>query len=357
MQIDKEALERLRRENFSRDIDRTMAAAEEATDPLPFDLLVQRARTVPLPALWFDLARSLNIAPKKAADLLERLMGTRAPRGLLARSRTGFFGRLTNEQADSFYMTAWNSCESMGWAQQWCEAWGFLRVSLEDAEDIRARLVPPELRELAKLARASAERGASRAHDGVLEATHNAAIDAMVKREATAPLAGVWFDLAEAFGITPKQAAEMIDRTINTKGPSFDLHGITASGLYARLNAELSAGVYIDVCNAAEEAGWSREWCREQMHFLALATQDLGAMREVVGSTALCPPGKRSITCRISATRGRRHPILALLALQAAAARCSGLTAALLRAVSIPLLLIPRRATTWSTTATTPTTS
>ena len=54
--------------------------------------------------------------------------------------------------------------------------------------------------------------------------------------------------------------------------------------------------------------------------------------------SSLPVPRKGSITCRISATRGRRHPILAL---QAAAARSSRLTAALPRAVNTPMLNVP----------------
>ena len=56
---------------------------------------------------------------------------------------------------------------------------------------------------------------------------------------------------------------------------------------------------------------------------------------EIALYRSLPAPCKRSITCRISVTRGHRHRTLAL---QAAAARSSGLTWALPRAVKTPML-------------------
>ena len=105
----------------------------------------------------------------------------------------------------------------------------------------------------------------------------------------------------------------------------------------ARLRRLSRAGPVADTRTSTWAAPPSRS--RVALRDLAARCRKTRVNPEVEVESALCrslpAPCKRSITCRISATRGRRHPILAL---QAAAARSSGLTWALLRAVKTPML-------------------
>lgn len=91
-------------------------------------------------------------------------------------------------------------------------------------------------------------------------------------RSATMPLPDLWFEISERCKVTPKQAANFVDRG---RGRRPDIYGANRSGLFALLvGSECAVDPWVESYNAAGVMRWDRAWCTENLGFLVLSTAD-----------------------------------------------------------------------------------
>ena len=92
-----------------------------------------------------------------------------------------------------------------------------------------------------------------------------------VARAMVVPLVALWFDIARRCGVTPKQAADFVERLDPTTNPP--LFALNRGGLWAPL--ERTPGyLWVGVWNAAESVDWEQSWCVKELGFLRLLVAD-----------------------------------------------------------------------------------
>lgn len=92
----------------------------------------------------------------------------------------------------------------------------------------------------------------------------------MLPKSATVPLSDVWFAISTRYRVTPRQAANFVERSL-PETPA--IYGANDAGLFAPLIRSYFQA-WCDSSNAAEAANWDREWCRENLDFLRLSAND-----------------------------------------------------------------------------------
>ena len=113
-----------------------------------------------------------------------------------------------------------------------------------------------------------------------IEATANDPFEGMLSRDATVSLPQLWFELSDQLQVETKQAVDLVERIAREADAT--IYAMTRYGFYSPLREYVSE-YWISAFNAAQSAGWRREWCVDQLDFLRLSTHEADTVRSKAG--------------------------------------------------------------------------